>query len=398
MRKIITVWILVCFVCSTYALDIKYNKNPIYDKKPEVVREITNGRLDIVGEGDDTIQIVHVWGSSYEMGLAEGMLLKDEIAEYFDTILTLMTKELGGNIQLLDQVYEKTKHFIPNHFMEEMKGLAEGSGQELQDIIRVNMIGEASEWHCSLFGAWGSATASTGSLIQLRALDYEVHAEIQRYPVITVYHPDQGHAFANIGWSGFVGAVTGISSSQLAISEIGDDYDKKNDSFEGIPFSFMLRDILQFDETLEDAITRVKKGPRTTSLMYAIGDGKKGEARSLQTSRTLCNVFDSENLQPLTPSHPRIKDIVYWGMSWNVPKYDQRLHDMLVRHYGDITPEITIREILPTVGTGNLQIAVYDLTNMILWTANAKCNKESGPLNAYERQFVRLDMNELFSQ
>ncbi|NUN97704.1 MAG: hypothetical protein HUU16_16190, partial [Candidatus Omnitrophica bacterium] len=110
------------------------------------------------------------------------------------------------------------------------------------------------------------------------------------------------------------------------------------------------------------------------------------------------NVFDPENLEPLTEDHPRIDDIVYWGMSWNVPAFDGPLHEMLKKHYGNLSGEVTVREILPTVRTGNLQVAVYDLTDMVVWTANAGADGEAGPLNAYERSFVKLDMKRLFSQ
>ncbi|MGI6457883.1 MAG: C45 family autoproteolytic acyltransferase/hydrolase [bacterium] len=395
-------WIgnLVCCLllsATASALEIKYNQNPIYTRPPELLREIVNGRLETAGEGDDRIHILHVWGTPFEMGEAAGILLREQIQEYSRLVLDLMTKDMDAGMEVLDQVFEQTKPHIPAYFLEEIQGMARGSGVDYQTLVRINMIGEASEWHCSLFGAWGPAT-QTGNLLQLRSLDFAVRAEIQRYPVITIYHPDQGHPFANIGWSAMVGAVTGMSSARLGISEIGDDYDRENDSFDGMPFMFMLRDILQFDTSLQEAITRVKETRRTTSLMYAIGDGELGEARALQTSRTLCNVFNPDNLEPLRDSHPRIENIVYWGMSWDVPAFDKPLHDMLRRHYGALTPEVVIREILPTVRTGNLQVAIYDLTNLKLWTANARANSESGALNAYERPFIELDMKNLFEQ
>ena len=391
--------IILCFSLPGWSeeLSIKTNTNAICTDAPVLIQKSPHARLQKVGQGEDTIQVLHVWGTPFEMGKAQGMLLKEQIQDYCKLVLKLMTEDIGGDPAILDTVYEQAKPFIPPYFIEEIKGMAEGAEIDFQTLLRVNLIGEASEWHCSLFGVWGKATES-GQLLQLRALDYATHAEIQRYPQITVYHPESGHAFANIGWVGVVGAVTGISSAQMAISEIGDDYDKDNDTFAGIPFPFLLRDVLQFDNTLDEAIARIKKGPRTTSLLFAVGDGKLGEARGFQASRTLCNVFDPENLEPLVDTHPRIPDVVYWGMSWNVPKYDQRLSSMLKKHYGKLTPEITIREILPTVETGNLQVAVYDLTNMILYTANAAANKESGPRNAYERSFVKLNMKELFAE
>ena len=65
-----------------------------------------------------------------------------------------------------------------------------------------------------------------------------------------------------------------------------------------------------------------------------------------------------------------------------------------------------------TVLAGNLHIAIYDLTNMILWTSNARrdgmggggcgCGDglmtttgADGPDMAYERAFVQLNMNEV---
>jgi len=362
------------------------------------IAETEHGQLNIAGEGEDKIMVLKVWGTPFEMGLAHGQLLKKEVNTHVPNLIRLMSENSGQPVSALDAVYQATRPYIADYYTEELKGLAEGSGLTMQDIIRANLIGEASEWHCSLFGAWGKATAANGHLYQLRALDYEVHANIQKYPVIVVYFPENGHPFANITWSGVVGCISGISSERLAISEIGDDYDKENDSFAGIPFMFLLRDILQFDTSLEKAITRVQNAARTTSLLYGIGDGEFGQLRGFQTSHTLCNIYDPDNLEPLTPTHQRIEDIVYWGMSWNVPAYDGPLHDKLVEHYGSIDAESTISDILPSVKTGSLQAVVYDLTDMKIWVANARADDEEGPLPAYDRQFVCFDMNQLFKR
>ena len=36
-----------------------------------------------------------------------------------------------------------------------------------------------------------------------------------------MYHADDGASFVNIGWGGTISSVTGVSSRQIAISEIG---------------------------------------------------------------------------------------------------------------------------------------------------------------------------------
>lgn len=363
-----------------------------------LIQSQANGRLYTAGQSEERIHVLFLWGSAYDMGQAYGALLKDQIKDHISHLLQLMPVKMEQPVEILDRVFDQTKPFIPDRFMQEMRGMADGCGMALEDILRANMIGEASEFHCSLFGAWGKATAADGHLYQLRALDYETEANIQKHPVMVLYAPTEGHLFANLTWAGVVGCISGMSEAPLAISEIGDDYDQANDTFAGMPFMFMLRDVLQFDDGVDAAIARIKKTPRTTSLMYGIGDGRLGQLRGLQTSHTLCNVYDDKNLEPLTRAHRRIEDVVYWGMSWNVPAFDGPLHDKLVQHYGRINADVTIRDILPAVRTGSLQAVIYDLTAKKLWIANAKADEESGPLPAYLRTFLCFDMKKLFEQ
>ncbi len=365
---------------------------------PRFVARTEHGCLERIGSGDEEIRLVTVWGTPFERGRAQGELLAEEIAQSAKRLVELMTKDMQQPVEILDQVYAATKPHTPKHFEEELRGMAEGSGVPLKALIRANMIGEASEWHCSLFGAWGQATLADRHVYQLRALDFDVKSEIQEFPTVVVHVPEEGIPFANIGWAGMIGAISGISAEGIALSEIGDSYDKENDTFNGQPFPYMLRDILQFDPSLWAALERVRETPRTTSLMYAIGDGEIGQVRALQTSHTLCTVYDPTNLEPLTATHPRIPDIVYWGMSWNIPKYDGPLADRLKAHYGRINAKVTIEDILPTVRTGNLQAVVYDLTDLRVWVANARATDEQGPLQAYSRPFVEIDMEQVFRE
>lgn len=50
----------------------------------------------------------------------------------------------------------------------------------------------------------------------------------------------------------------GMSSSGLAVSEKHSDVPLGRESRSGIPFNFLMRDILQFDTSLQDAIRSVK--------------------------------------------------------------------------------------------------------------------------------------------
>lgn len=160
-----------------------------------------------------------------------------------------------------------------------MHGIADAVGESPSErdslyntILRVHMIAGLTQGACSMIGGWGSALDPSGKtrLLQLRALDWDMNGPFRNYPQITVYHPnsDNGHAFANIGIMDFIGGLTGISETQLGISEIGASYPDStfgSESRIGLPFIFLLRDILQYDYELDDAINRMINARRTCS-------------------------------------------------------------------------------------------------------------------------------------
>lgn len=72
-------------------------------------------------------------------------------------------------------------------------------------------------------------------------------------------------------------------------------------------------------------------------------------------------------------------------MDWNCPAFNEVLGKQLTKHHGNITVKNTIRDVVSIVQTGNLQVAVYDLTKNLAYLSNAKSSYESGPQYAYER-------------
>ncbi len=126
-----------------------------------------------------------------------------------------------------------------------------------------------------------------------------------------VYHPTKsGHAFANVGFAGWIGSFSGMSSKQMAISEIGVSY--PDDTFGkesriGNPFTFLLRDILQFDNSIDESIQRItEKTKRTCNLILGVGDGKMNKFRSFQYSHSVATVISPTTLIPKNDTwHPQ---------------------------------------------------------------------------------------------
>lgn len=72
-------------------------------------------------------------------------------------------------------------------------------------------------------------------------------------------------------------------------------------------------------------------------------------------------------------------------MDWLCPGYSQVLANQLKHYHGNLTAEITIRDIVSIVQTGDLHIAVYDLTQQIVYMAYARGESETGAQYAYDR-------------
>lgn len=95
-----------------------------------------------------------------------------------------------------------------------------------------------------------------------------------------MYHPSSpkfGNAWVNIGIMGFLGVFSGVNEHQLGVSEIGVSYPDATfgkESRFGNPFVFVLRDVLQWDKTLDESINRMKTTKRTCNLILGVGDGK----------------------------------------------------------------------------------------------------------------------------
>jgi len=409
------------------------NLNPINTEGPVLAFSVPNATLYTLGpSGPSQISIVHVWGSPYDMGYAHGLLMKTKAVGLVDSVWKYMEEQVEeavngtvkwipqevalyiSNVGLdvaLDATYEATREWTGDYFWQEMQGLADASGADYLTIRRIHMIGELTKGACSMFGAWGDAIANVSTqLLQLRALDWDVTGPFKDYPQITIYHPDPtdptytmpAHPFANVGFTGWVGSITGMSSVQTAICEIGVSFPDAtfgSDSRFGIPFTFILRDILEFDYTGDDALSRIANAERTCSLILGVGDGKIPMFRSIQYSASVANFFDDMNMRPLNETwHPRMKNIVYYGMDWLCPGYNSVLNKQLTAYYGNISPENTIRNIVPIVQTGDLHVAIYDLTNMQLYVSFARSAGDTeGAILAYDRTFYQLDMNQVFA-
>jgi len=396
------------------------NTLPIEKGPPRLIRNVENGSLYQIGVGDDQTWLVHVWGmNGYDYGFAYGTLLAEQINKLLPNAYEYFEKEILDSVEnlklpewfkklvvdeglgvALDLQNSFVHNYMDPEIYNELHGISDGAKIDYKLLVRLHMFGELTRAHCSYYGLWGNATLG-GKTLQMRGFDWDMGANLQAYPVITIYHPRTptlGHAFTNIAWAGYIGVLSGLSSTRLGMTSIGIEFPDDtfgSESMTGQPFIFVSRSILQYSDTLDDALSYIADVRRTCHLVMGIADGKLQTARMIQYSHSKVEFFDDLNLQPNTEWHPRIPHAVYDGMDWLCPSYQYRLYQQIMSQYGQITPESTIENITAVVKTGDVHAAIYDLTDNILYLANGRdLNKpDAGPKPGYQRQFVRLDLN-----
>jgi len=370
------------------------------------------------GKSQATYTVNHLWGTYYEMGYAQGLLFKqygngtlqaffdqtwnylkwqvsNALPNFFPIWLSDLIAQFGLDVAL-DTTEFITRGYTDNKVYEELQGLSDGGGVDYQTLVRVHMIAGLTQGACSMYGIWGVGLQNQSSLLQLRALDWDMNGPFRNMASITVYHPNDGsNSYINIGMAGFIGGLTGISDKQLGISEIGASYSDSSFGSEsriGVPFIFLLKNILMYDVTVDDATNRMINSRRTCDLMLGVGDGKLKQFRGYQYSYSVLNVFDDTNLLPYNETwHPRIPNVVYWGMDWNCPAYNTFLSNQIKKYHGRITPEIAVSQISSVEGSGSNHLAIYDLAAMIFYASFAAPFNVTGPQKACDRQFVKYD-------
>jgi hypothetical protein len=350
-----------------------------------------HGVVETIGSSPDAITVLYTWGTPYEMGHAQGRLLREGVEHMHKVSLSRFL--LGGiGPKQQDEAWKQAEPFIPADDLEEMRGLSDGTdgAVPLQTVQRMHITPEVSEWHCSFFAAWGDATTD-GHLIQIRALDYATEAGIQKYPLITVAYPQGGQPYVNVGWQGFTGLVTGYNSSQVAMSEIGDDWDKDNDTFAGIPMVFLMKSVMRQATSLTEAVDQVSRAPRTTSYLYCLGDAKVPDARALQTGHSECRAYSPDEIPA-----GEVPSTVYMSMGIDSP-WNAKFHDRLTRLRGHIDPAHAMNDLMKGLKTGSLHSVCMDATAGKLWVANAEGDLGS-VVPGYDRPFVEFDAAAAFAK
>ncbi len=273
------------------------------------------------------IREVRLSGSGYELGLQHGKLLKKEIGE----LLVKMKKKTADNLKKdADQVIKEftayaqftddIKKYTPELY-EEVRGIADGSGQSFNDIMVFNLLDEfwvylndISKHHCSGMGI-PSIKGSVSYIAQ--NMDIESYTEGYQMVMRLERTPDRPEQFILT----HPGAIALNGMNEMGIGACMNTLMELKASNKGLPVAFIVRHILNSTDK-KDILNFIQTVPHASGQNYIIGI--RGEVFDFEASANKVVRFDPKNTNGTVyhTNHPIVNDDVKpWFEKFN-PKAD----------------------------------------------------------------------------
>jgi len=312
--------------------------------------------------GPKTVLLVS--GTPEQMGAAQGTLLASKVRKLTERVLYLVggADSVESGVWFLDrmaEIHRRTVPHIPPRFLAECDALARAAGVSQQEGRYANLFPE--RFHCSGVAVRGKATAD-GRVLHARVLDYMRDIHLQDAAALVVFMPEGRHAWLSQGYAGFIGTVTAMNERGLAIGEMGGggvgDWD-------GMPMSFLLRDVMERASTVEEAVEILRTTPRTCEYYYVISDKSRAMVAIHADARQL-TVLQPGQQHPMLPHVPEDTVLV------SGPDRAKTLSERLQADYGKIDAARLIEIIKrPVAMTSNLHDAIFSPETLEIWFADA---------------------------
>ncbi|MGQ9591939.1 MAG: C45 family autoproteolytic acyltransferase/hydrolase [Planctomycetota bacterium] len=365
------------------------SEKALWAVRPELLPPLVPPDLRVDGH-----PVLVVRGTPEEMGRAYGRALREAIESNLHRVLHgigLFEAVRSGKwfpAELAATWKTQEKH-IPERFVREMDAIAEETGLPRDHVRWMNLFPE--HFHCSGVGLRGKATAG-GVLLHARILDYMTEVGFQATAVLTVRVPEGHHAWADVGYAGSIGTVTAMNERGLAMGEMGG---RGEGHLDGIPMTFLMREVVERFETTEEALAWMRSVPRTCEYFYVLSDAKtRSMAGVASRARSLAAQQGSEELLVLRPgeAHPLLPHGVEDAVLMSAGDRYERLVERVKARYGAITPEVAWSILGEGVAMKSaLHIVLFLPETLELWVAQASLDARP----AYTQRPSRLDLRDL---
>lgn len=359
----------------------------------------------------DGLRIVNLEGSPYEIGLQHGKLLKDDIRRIYkiylkDLVYDTWIKEYailgkGGKLaysnprKAMAKFAKNLEKDIPEEYIQEMKGIADGAEIPYIEVLNMNSHIDYFAILCSTIIATGPASKD-GKLVEARNLDWAQGGlrDLDKFSTVFVVKPENGHSFVSVFYPGLVGALTSVNDAKVT-SELNFSMAKKNDR-NGTPALLLMRKVVQYGGTLDEAEKILRDAPRLAGYNITIADGKTNDARLIEITAGVVDTLSPFEGKMVSTNHFITDKLAGQNIETSnfssSPSGDRfnRLTELLAQNHGKIDMELAQEMIHDDVVkvSGTVQTAIFKPADQLLWV----WTRDRAP-----GDFVKLDVADLLA-
>ena len=375
----------------------------------------------------DGLLVVHLKGSPFEMGYADGVLMQHQMHTLENEFLTMIQGYVPQRwvMELLkNYIFCRNRHlsdFVPLAYRQEIYGTTLGcsdihpeEGSFYNRLLNYHAAHDVSYMMidnplvtragCTAFGAWGGATVGN-HLITGRNFDWEAAEVFSRDRVVMLCEPDGGIAYVSLAWAGMAGVVSGMNRAGVSVTLNGAPSSLPRET--ATPVAMVARDVLQQAHNLAEALEIIRTAKVFVSTLWLVGSRADGKFIVVEKTPVATQVRETEGDAIVCANHfqtAHLKDdprnTNYLAEATSVSR-TARLTELLSPTNGVITAARAVellrdRKLPGGVFAGNdhratlnpfiaTHATVMDLTAGIFWAAS--------PPNQLG-QFVAFDVND----
>lgn len=252
-------------------------------------------------------RVLELSGTHHQIGIEHGQALRQEIGRlYNDYVIGGLVEREGWPLNTLVDIGHHYEPFIPQPYVEEMKGIAQGAGVPYEHILVMNTFADAvlgaSPRACSAF-----AVRTTKGLVVGRNLDWTNHGVAHRHGMVFLLELPNGRRLLNIGWPGMVGTVTGMNDHGLVLAlNMAFATDLETNA---TPMLFRLREALETESTISGATHVMVSQSRTFAANVLIVGADEDRAVVLELSGRRHAVVEMKSGLAITTNYYQALDI-----------------------------------------------------------------------------------------
>lgn len=193
------------------------------------------------------LSVVYLTGTPYEIGLAHGKLCKKEIVELNARFFNLYDRFAEDPHNKWIELSRQLGKNIPKEYIDEMRGISDGSNIEYNKILFINTLSTISMKDSCLSFAFQN---SNSEIITLRQDDEFKKTDFHRKMILFIIKPEKGIGFAAIITPGWIDGETGINEKGITVSQ--NNIGIKQKEWDVMPITVLSRTMLQYSETIDE--------------------------------------------------------------------------------------------------------------------------------------------------